>query len=64
MTIEAPAQTDVWMDGCEDRQKEMGGRVIGKMVLNEVFPLISIQHRNVVIDGSVAAERGAAAQRW
>lgn len=34
-----------------------------KMVLNEVFPLISIQHRNVMIDGSVAAERGAAVLR-
>lgn len=35
----------------------------GKMVLNEVFPLISMQHRNVMIDGSVAAERGTAVQR-
>lgn len=35
----------------------------GKMPLNEVFPPISIQHGNVMIDGSVAGRRGVVAQR-
>lgn len=46
-----------------DKKKWVAG-LVGKMVPNEVFPLISIQHRNVVIDGPLAAARGAAAQRW
>lgn len=47
------AQTDGWMDGWRDKEREVG-EIEGKMPLNAVFPPITIKHGNVMIDGLVA----------